>query len=179
MGAVKSPPYVLPITGLIYHKDFDIIPVIKRLEKFLGEEVLVSPVINFNHTKYYNKEMGQTLLRQWYVFEKLIRPDEIVEIKLKTNELEKEYLNETGGRRVNIDPGIISLNNLILASTKNYSHRIYLNKGIFAEVTLIYQDGMFQPLKWTYPDYQAEGSRKFFTRAREILKERTLRSGDV
>ena len=172
MGVIKSPQPVLPIAGLIYQKGFDIRPVIETLEALLGKTVLTSEVIEFNHTSYYNKEMGENLLRQWLSFGNLLQPDELAELKLRTNELERLYLNENQGRKINIDPGIISLNNLILASTKNYSHRIYIGKGIYAELTLLYQKGIFRPLEWTYPDYREEGTRKFFTRVREILKKR-------
>ena len=123
--------------------------------------------------------MGDNLNRQWVAFNDLILPDTLVELKHKTNETEKKYLNKNGGRMVNIDPGAISLSNLILASTKNYSHRIYLGKGIYAEVTLIYKQKHFMPLDWTYPDYREETALLFFTEAREVLKQKLVEGQEV
>jgi hypothetical protein len=116
--------------------------------------------------------MGDGLVRQWCAFDKLIMPDMLVNLKNKTNDIERNHLNEKGGRNVNIDPGLLSLSNLVLASTKDYSHRIYLDKGIYAEVTLIYKDHRFNPLRWTYPDYQEQTALDFFTKARDILREK-------
>ncbi len=115
-------------------------------------------------------------MRQWIVFDKLITPDILVKVKHTTNDIEKKYLNERGGRKINIDPGILSLSNLILASTKNFSHRIYLGKGIYAEVTLIYKNKTFTPLEWTYPDHQEKIAIELFEKAREILKNRLAKA---
>jgi hypothetical protein len=174
MGKIKPPKKVLPIAGIIFIDGFYVADVIKGIEPDVGRVLMKSEIIPFIHTTYYNKEMGNKLLRQWWLFEKLMTPDCLVELKLKTDETEKRYLNEKGGRQINIDPGILSLNNLILASTKNYSHRIYLGKGIYGEVSLIYQDKTFNPLGWTYPDYREATALKFFNRAREILREKNV-----
>jgi hypothetical protein len=93
-----------------------------------------------------------------------------------TNAIEVKYRNEEGGRTVNIDPGLLSLSSLILASTKNYAHRIYLGQGIYAEITLIYKNHRFNALDWTYPDYQEDSALEFFQRARAILQEQLTAS---
>jgi len=170
MAGIKEPQRVLPFVGLIYVKDFNIDTALKEFEPILGGVIKKSDIITFAHTTYYNKEMGENLLRQWVVFEKLIFPDLLIELKHKSNEIEKKFLNKNGGRSINIDPGLISLSSVILASTKNYSHRIYLGKGIYAEVTLIYKNGQFRPLEWTYPDYREEIVLQFFTESRTMLK---------
>jgi hypothetical protein len=109
-------------------------------------------------------------------FEKLINPKELVPAKLFTNDLEERICERLASRRriVNLDPGYISLAKLVLASTKDYSHRIYLGDGIFAEVTLHFADGRFNSWRWTYPDYKNEAYRRFFEairlRYREVLK---------
>ena len=172
MAEVKPVQKVLPFAGLIFGEGFLIDEVVKELYKEIGGVALKSDTIPFTHTKYYNQEMGDKLLRQWLVFEKLVVPDEIIELKIRTNEIEKEYLNTGGGRKINIDPGLLSLSNLILASTKNYSHRIYLGKGIYGEVTLIFKEHEFRLLEWTYPDYREKTALDFFSKAREMLKER-------
>jgi len=114
--------------------------------------------------------MGKELIRQWVSFSQLIKEDEIKDIKLKTIQLEKLLANKDGRRNVNIDPGYVSLSKLVLASTKNYAHRIYLGDGIFAEITLIYRKGMFRPLEWTYPDYRQ--NTKFFEEVRSELRSK-------
>lgn len=109
--------------------------------------------IPFEYTSYYADEMGFNQKRRFISFKKLINPDALPKIKLITNEIEKDY-SEGGKRKINIDPGYISLGNMILATGKPYAHRPYLKKGIYADLTLIYKKGGFQPLEWTYPDYR-------------------------
>lgn len=129
----------------------------------------------FIYSSYYEKEMGKGLIKQFLSFAEPIEMDKLREIKIATNRLEEDMASKQEGRltrTVNIDPGYLSLAQLVLASTKNYSHRIYLGGGIFAEVTLIYRHGGFQPLDWTYPDYRTELARQFFVRVRERLLSR-------
>ncbi|MFP3895570.1 MAG: DUF4416 family protein [Anaerolineales bacterium] len=121
----------------------------------------------FDHTTYYEQEMGSGLKRQFLAFENLIDPGSIANIKTLTNELEEQW-GQNGRRRINLDPGYIAAAKLVLATTKNHGHRIYLNRGIYAEVTLIYRDGNFRPLPWTYPDYRTEAYRKIMRAIREI-----------
>ncbi|MEO0136351.1 MAG: DUF4416 family protein [candidate division WOR-3 bacterium] len=170
MAEIRDPNKVLAFAGLIFVKDFNVDLALEYFNELLGRVIKKSEVIPFIHTTYYNKEMGENLLRQWVLFEKSIYPDLLIELKHKSNEIENKFLNEKGGRKINIDPGLISLSNIILASTKNYSHRIYLGKGIYAEVTLIYKNHQFRPLEWTYPDYREEMALKFFDECRMVLK---------
>lgn len=171
MAEINEPQKVLPIAGLICAQGFTA-DMCHELSTEFGPVILKSEVIRFDHTTYYNKEMGSDLTRQWYVFGDLMLPDELVRLKHKANASERNYLNENGGRKVNIDPGLISMSNLVLASTKNYSHRIYVGQGIYAEVTLVYKDGRFNPLEWTYPDYRENMALGFFARARAILRDK-------
>ena len=106
---------------------------------------------DFSYTSYYDDEMGHGIRRQTASFLKLVAPDSIAAIKLRTNEIEASLAID-GKRRVNIDPGLLGLENFILATGKNFTHRIYLRDGIYADLTLIYQKGAFRPLPWTYPD---------------------------
>lgn len=172
MAEIKEPQKVLPIAGLIFINGFEIDTVLKELTNNMGDVILKSDTISFTHTNYYNKEMGDKLLREWCMFDRLVTPDTLIQLKHKTNEIENRYLNEKGGRKVNIDPGLLSLSNLILASTKNYSHRIYLGNGIYGEVTLIYKNHCFNSLEWTYPDYREKLALEFFRKARDILREK-------
>lgn len=172
MGEIKQPQKVLAFAGLIYTPGAAVDHVLDGLEPDVGHVALRSEPCRFTHTTYYNKEMGNDLTRQWFVFDRLIDPDMLIHLKHQTNALEKNELNERGGRKLNVDPGLLSLSNVVLASTKNYSHRIYCGKGIYAEVTLIYQDKRLKPTEWTYPDYREKNTLEFFCTAREMLKEK-------
>jgi hypothetical protein len=128
----------------------------------------------FDSTDYYELEMGEGLRRQFVSFEKLIDPGELAQQKLLSNELERGICYECGlppdQRRVNLDPGYLSLSKLVLATTKDYSHRLYLRDGIYAESTLHYEDGRWMGWPWTYPDYAGGQYHEFFGQVRELYK---------
>jgi hypothetical protein len=113
--------------------------------------------------------MGWPLHRRFVSFEQLIRPLNVVEIKLTTNKIENDHLQD-GKRQINIDPGYISLERLVLATGKNYAHRIYLSKGIYADLSLIFHKGSFDPLPWTYKDYASPETIALFNNVRERYK---------
>jgi len=147
--------------GLIGHS-FD--AVIEELTRKFGIMDLQRGSIPFTYTDYYKDEMGENLIRNWITFERLIEEKDIGKIKILTYKIEKKF-SMNRKRTVNIDPGYVNLSRVILASTKDYSHRIYIGGGIFAEVTLIYKHHNFTPLPWTYPDYK--DNVEFFERVRE------------
>jgi hypothetical protein len=171
MGNIKEPVKVLPIAGILYGADFAVEAPLNLLADRIGPIAMHTSPQTFTHTDYYGKEMGDRLMRQWYAFDILVDPATLPAMKHTSNEIEQQYSNEQG-RSINIDPGIVSLSNLVLASTKNYSHRIYLGQGIYAEVTLLYRDKQFQALAWTYPDYRESPVLEFFGRVRAFLKEK-------
>src|SRR4030067_3300041 len=152
------------------------------IEGIFGPIDLESPIWEWNHTDYYSKEMGSVLKRQFIFFRKLINPGVISEIKLKTNELEKQYLYPStsplskggqrgvGRRRINIDPGYLDSAKIVLVSTKDFSHRIYLGNGIYGEVTLMYSGKNYQILPFTYPDFRTSEYLDIFRQVREIYK---------
>ena len=129
-----------------------------------------SELLPFNHTDYYTPEFGPGLVRRFFAFAALIDPGELAAIKRWTNELEMKWA-AGGRRRVNIDPGYISQSKLVLATTKNHAHRIYLGQGIYAEVTLRFYKGTFRPWQWTYPDYASSAYIALFNHIRERYKE--------
>ena len=174
MGKLSPVEPVMLISGLIYSDTDTMMETLEKMEAKFGSVQLESEPFEFSHTNYYAKEMGPELSRKFVSFEKPVMPDKLAEAKLFTNRLESKYLNENGGRTINIDPGLIGLANLILASTKEYSHRIYLGKGIFGEVTLLYENRQFRPLGWTYPDYARDDVNEFMIRVRESLKEQII-----
>ncbi|MEO0087914.1 MAG: DUF4416 family protein [candidate division WOR-3 bacterium] len=170
MGEIRTPQKVKVVIGYIT-SDVKLIEEVNRiLFPLLGEEDFKSEIIDFNFTDYYQEEMGKDLKRQWVSYKNLVMPDFLPDLKIKTNEIEDKF-KENEKRRINIDPGILTLNNFILATTKNYAHRIYLRDGIYAEVTLIYQHKKFHNLNWTYPDYQQDFFHNFLLKVRKIYIE--------
>lgn len=170
MGKVKSPEPVLLFISTLY-PDASILEYSQKfLEKNFGDILFISPSLPWNYSSYYKEELGWPLFRQFIFFKTLIDPGLLADIKLKTNEIEAELSSE-GKRRINLDPGYLSLSQVVLASTKNYAHRIYLGKGIYGEVTLIYRDDIYNPHLYTYKDYQDKTHIDIFIDAREMLKK--------
>ena len=132
------------------------------LEKSFGPVLKVSPVFDFSFTDYYDAEMGSRPVRYVVLFRNLVDPSKLSAFKTESNRLEALFSDPSGegqGRRINIDPGLLSLSSFILATCKDRSHRIPLSDGIYAETTLIYKDGDFQALPWTYADWKSDALR--------------------
>ncbi|MBW2083491.1 MAG: DUF4416 family protein [Deltaproteobacteria bacterium] len=144
--------------------------VITELSLSYGPVDWESPPLFFDRTRYYEKEMGWPLHRRFVSFEQLIPPDDLVKIKLETNQLEEQHVFE-GKRLVNIDPGYIGLERLVLATGKNYVHRIYLGKGIYGDLTLVFKKGTFRALEWTYRDYADPEMIEMFNQIRKRYTE--------
>ena len=152
MGKVREPLLVKLIAGM-FTANTELLEEAKvRLSQEFGPIDYESELLPFDHTTYYAAEFGENLKRRFVAFAELVHPERLAEIKLLTNAMEIEWAVE-GKRRINIDPGYVSHAKLVLATTKNHAHRIYLGQGIYAEVTLHFRSGTFQPWPWTYPDY--------------------------
>jgi hypothetical protein len=145
-----------------------------ELSRSYGSVDHLSPVWPFDFTDYYAEEFGQNLLRQFLSFAELIDPAKLPEIKLYTNDLEQR-LAEDSRRQINLDPGYIDLSKLVLATTKNHQHRIYLGQGIYGEVTLRFTSKSFRPWDWTYPDYRTDHYASFFNDVRRTYLEQLKR----
>ena len=130
-------------------------PVAEKLTAQFGAVDIVSSWLPFDYTEYYRSEMGEPLFRRMFSFRKLIDQAFLAEIKTITNAIEEQYCINNK-RPVNIDPGYMLHSRFVLATGKNYAHRIYIGKKIYADLTLIYTKGGFAKLPWTYPDYLAE-----------------------
>jgi len=164
--------HILPVklfTAILYRDDMWLDKAKKILVKHYGSIDLYTDAVSFRETDYYRKEMGDDLKKVWYSFSDLIKPDSLANIKCQTHEIEESLKveSEQSGRVVNIDPGYIELSKIVLASLKNFSHRIYIGKGVFHEVTMIYKDKQFQELLWTYPDYKSKRMKDFFEQVRQ------------
>lgn len=142
--------------------------VIEELVKKFGEINEESEVFAFDFTDYYAEEMGDKLLKKFLSFRDLIDREELADIKLFTNELEKK-LSVEGRRQVNIDPGYVTAQNLTLATRKESQHRIYLRDGVFAEVTLAFKKNGCIYFDWTYPDYRTKLACDFLLKVRKEL----------
>ncbi|MHC4418612.1 MAG: DUF4416 family protein, partial [Planctomycetota bacterium] len=172
MWETKEPKPVKLIVGVLAADENCLQAAIEALSGQFTDLDLQSDVWPFTQTDYYNEETGQHILRQFVSIDKLIDPGELAEIKHKTNKIEQtlaKQLNMPLPRPVNLDPGIIEPAKLVLATTKNYSHRIYIGKKMYAEVTLIFDKGTWQPLRYTYPDYKQPCYHEFFTKVRTRL----------
>ncbi len=179
MGQIRTPHPVKLFVGLIAARtDLFEIAQTELSEKF-GPVDSASMVMPFDFTDYYEDEMGPNLLRKFIGFERLINPKELATAKLSTNDLEERMSEWFGSERriINVDPGYISPSKLVLASTKDFSHRIYLGDGIFAEVTLHFSNKRFNTWPWTYPDYRTEAYRTFFETLRKQYLETLRRVG--
>jgi hypothetical protein len=176
MGLIHFPKQVLLLMAVFSPDSSAFDWVRKRAEAQWGALVLESESFPFEtFTDYYAKEMGEKLPKRLWAFERLIQPDLLPTIKCLTNEWESEFKSFTtspADRPLNLDPGYIDLGKLILASTKDHAHRIYLSDGIFAETTLIYTQKQWKSLPWTYPVYQSTDTQTFPTQCRECLKSK-------
>lgn len=143
----------------------------QRLEREFGPIAIITESIDFSFTDYYVPEMGDGIERFFLAFERLVSPDDLARIKTLTNEIEDEWA-EDGNRRINLDPGLISESNLILATTKNRSHRIPIGLSLYGEVTLIYHKKGWQSFPWSYADYKSEGIQMHMTAFRAFYLQR-------
>jgi hypothetical protein len=166
MSHPREPDPVKLISSMFSNEKEILEKVIVQLSDIYGPADLISRELMFDRTRYYAREMGWPLHRRFVSFSKLISAEDLVTVKLKTNGVEQEYLRGEN-RTVNIDPGFISPERLVLATGKNYVHRIYLSKGIYADLTLIFKRGSFTPLEWTYPDYADPEVIGFFNGVRK------------
>lgn len=170
MGIVRAPQGVKLFASVIYRGEAARDNALSSLERAVGPIEEHSETIPFTWTQYYEKEMGTDLMRLFVLFAPLVGREELPGVKKATNSIEKDLA--VGGRRTaNIDPGYIALEHVILATTKGYAHRIYLGEGIHADLTLMFHQGSYHPLQWTYPDYAMEQAIFLFNRWREIYKQ--------
>lgn len=159
IGVLTGEPVILP-------------NVYQELVHHFGPIDYTSDLLPFDSTNYYETEMGKDLKRQFISFEKLIDAGSLADKKLITNQVERAFAREdTSQRQVNLDVGYVCMAKLVLASTKDHAHRIYLRDGIFAEITLRFYHKTFQPWEWTYPDYRSPTYITIFNHIRTIYRE--------
>ena len=178
MGNTRPPERVKLFCGLLSGDQDLFAQARRRLGAQFGPVDLVSETWPFDDTDYYADEMGQNIKRQFVFFEELTSVERLPEVKQLANAFELWFCDELAlpqaTRPVNIDPGYMTLSKLVLATTKDYSHRLYLGGGIYGEITLHFESGDWKPWPWTYPDYAADTYHAFFRQARQLYKRQLL-----
>jgi hypothetical protein len=167
MGTIRLPEPALMVVSAIYADEISFESASARLAAVIGDVQPIGSEQAFDWTDYYQAEMGSALRRQFIVARQLLPRQLLVELKLLSNAIERGLARPDGSRTINLDPGLLTAENFVLATTKNYAHRIYLREGIFAEVTLQFVRGAFEPLAWTYPDYRSETIRRMLSEQRQ------------
>ncbi len=179
VGEISQPDDVLFILAAFSRHESALAWARMRAEASWGPVLLTSPSFSFTETDYYQPTMGTQLRKQFWAFERLIDPASLVDIKWQTNAWEAEYAEQGGhaeSRPLNLDPGYLTPAKLVLASTKDHAHRVYLSRGIYAEVTLHYTLRRWQEREWTFPDYRRQDYHQFFSECRAALR-RAQREG--
>jgi hypothetical protein len=175
MGQIQPPQPVLLILAAFSRHPSALEWAAQRAAQVWGPIALSSPHFEFRETRYYESTMGEGILKTFLAFEELIEPGRLIEFKHAANAWEDDYRAERDLpelRPLNLDPGYLSEAKLVLATTKDRDHRLYLGQGIFGEVTLVYQRHQWQPRPWTYPDYCRADYHQFFMRCRDYLRQR-------
>ncbi len=179
MSRRKAPPFAKLLVSVIYREEDRFAEVREVLSERFGAVERTSDRFPFDRTDYYEREMGAPLFRRFVVVGETVPRDALASLKVRAEEVEDGF-SVAGNRTVNIDPGLLTEENFLLATGKNYSHRVYLRDGVFADLTLVYRKGEYLPLPWTYPDIASPGIRAFLAQVREELREtRKRESGEI
>lgn len=169
MGQTGQHLNVKLIVGFIFNNEEALQRAESLISKKFGPIDSESQIMDFSHTDYYSKELGENLKRKFISIKRLVNPENIYRVKLITNTIEKK-LSRFGKRTINIDPGYITSGKLVLLTTKDHTHRIYLKKGVYGEPTLKFHRGTYVPWETTYPDYRSDGYIKIFNEIRNLYK---------
>lgn len=172
MSRPRIPPPAQLVVSVLSSRLTQLWPDLERqMQTRWGQLDFVSDPFPFTQTSYYDQELGTPIMRRMISFQQLVSQDRLPEIKLITNTLEDTWRRTDGRRQVNLDPGLLCLERLVLGTGKNFTHRIYLDQGIFADLTLIFQKGGWQTLPWTFPDYAGAYIQEVLTRMRARYKK--------
>ena len=172
MAEASKPPVVKLICGMISARVGLFDAAAAALGEAFGPIDHVSEVMDFDFTHYYDEEMGSPLFRRFVSFAEPVEADVLADAKLRTNAIEADFARRQRDLRrpINLDPGYLEPSKLVLASMKNFTHRIYLGRGVYAEVTLLHRQGRWEALEWTFPDYASGRYDAFLTVVRDRLR---------
>lgn len=172
MGLIHQPESVLPVTAVFTRYPEAIEWAREKIETNWGKIVLSSELFPFEQTQYYESTMGPSLKKIFFAVSPFMDPARLAEMKNQSNLWEEEYaakFPKPESRPLNIDPGYVDLGKLVLASSKDFYHRIYLGKGVYAEITLSFTKGRWTAFPWTFPDYREEAYHPFLVKCRELI----------
>lgn len=169
MGEVRLPQPVKLFVATLYEDPEALTLVLPHLVERLGDIEWQSDPIPFTYTDYY-RDIGERLSRVFLVFRNLVDPGILPEVKLFTNDLEKITADAHHSRRINLDPGYFDGGKIVLATTKNFSHRVYIGRGIYAEATIKWEKGDFHPFPYTYPDYRSREYQPILRKIRDLYR---------
>ncbi|MHC4561723.1 MAG: DUF4416 family protein [Planctomycetota bacterium] len=182
MTEASPPSPVKLICGMIAAGPSLLDEALGPLAKAFGDVDIVSDVMDFDLTHYYDEEMGSPLFRRLVAFGPLASPACLAQAKCTTNAIEADFAARAAGtppRPINLDVGYVTASRLVLASMKDFAHRIYLDRGVYAEVTLQYRHGHWTPLEWTFPDYASGRYDAFLTNVRDCLRRQLRQETDA
>ena len=169
MSRRKTPPHARLIFSVIYRDDEDFENTVRAIHGRIGRIEYAGGPFPFDRSDYYEREMGAPLFRRFLLAADDVPREDLVQAKLSAESIESEF-SADGKRNVNIDPGLLTDENVVLATGKNYSHRIYLRDGVYADLTLVFEKGEYRPLPWTYPDFASPEIRTFLTMLRTLCR---------
>lgn len=175
MSTIKPPAPVALFVAALYAPTFSDAAASELIAEHFGNALLPGPIFDFTFSAYYAEEMGPSLRKAFFVLDRLIDPAELPEWKLRAMALEEQHSRE-GKRTINLDPGYLEAPKFVLATAKNFSHRIYIGSGVYADVQLFMRHNQFQTNPWTYPDYKLPEHLRFFEEARLKYFEKQRRS---
>lgn len=171
MRTLREPLPALAVLSVLSAEWEPLWPDIRdELAPVFGECEYVSDLLDFSHTTYYDAELGSPLRRRILAFRDLVPQQRLADLKLETVRLELAHARPNGSRRVNLDPGLLTQERLVLATGKNFPHRIYLGRGIYADLTLVYTRSGWQNQPWTFPDYATPAMHELFFGLRESYR---------
>jgi len=168
MAEPTSPEKAILVIGITYSNDIGKDAAVKILIDEFGAVDKQSESFIFDFTDYYKKEMGAGLKKIFMTFKEAINVSQLPDIKLFTNKIEQQGSNN-GNRDINLDPGYITKDKLIVASCKPRPHRIYLDKGVYAHFMFLFKKNEIVSFRWTFPDYMGKENQQWFLDIRNDL----------
>jgi len=167
MAQCNNPVPVKYFIAILYHEENAFLSAIQMIKSVFGEIDFEGEDHLFDVTDYYEPEMGKPLYRRIVSLEDLNSPQEIVSIKLKCNEIEN-VSTVNSKRIINCDAGYLDHNKILLASAKDAGQKVYLDKGIYADLAARYKSGSYQPFEWSFPDFKDGRYDKEFLHIRRM-----------